>query len=99
MDGKTFKDVLLAKTDKIDREAIFWHYPHSRMEGAVRKGDFKLLLSYKTGESKLYNLKEDISEANDLSAQYPEKKKDMEQLLKDWLIEVGAKFPEGMKVK
>jgi len=98
MDGQSFKDVLLAKTDKIDREALYWHYPHSRMEGAVRKGDFKLLLSYKTGESKLYNLETDISEASDLSTQYPEMKDELEQLLRNWLVEVGAKFPEGMEL-
>lgn len=97
MDGLSFGDILLDKTDKIDREAIFWHYPHSRMEGAVRKGDFKLLLNYKTGESQLYNLREDLSETTDIGSQYPKKKNEMEQLLKNWLVEVDAKFPENLK--
>jgi len=99
MDGLSFKDLLLAKTSQLDREAIFWHYPHSRMEGAVRKGDFKLLLNYKTGESQLYNLREDISETKDLSSQYPEKIIDMEKLLKGWLKQVDAKFPKELCVE
>jgi arylsulfatase A-like enzyme len=44
MDGISFKDVLLGGSEGVEREAIYWHYPHSRMEGAVRKGDFKLIL-------------------------------------------------------
>ncbi len=96
MDGLSFKDVLLAKTNTIDREAIFWHYPHSRMEGAIRKGDFKLLYYYKTGETKLYNLREDISELHDISKVEDAKTEEMLNLLKSWLIEVNAKFPEDL---
>ena len=98
MDGISFKDVLLSKTDKIDREAIYWHYPHSRMEGAIRKGDYKLLYYYKTGEIKLYNLREDIGELNDISKVEQAKTDEMLQQLKSWLIEVNAKFPEDLNM-
>jgi len=98
MDGISFKDVLLSKTDKIDREAIYWHYPHSRMEGAIRKGDYKLLYYYKTGEIKLYNLREDIGELNDISKVEQTKADEMLQLLKSWLIEVNAKFPKDLNM-
>lgn len=96
VDGLSFKDVLLGKTDKIKREAIYWHYPHSRMEGAIRKGDYKLLFYYKTGEAKLYNLREDIGELKDKSMVEQSKTDEMLRMLKSWLREVNAKFPEDL---
>ena len=96
VDGLSFEDVLLAKTDKIKREAIYWHYPHSRMEGAIRKGDYKLLYYYNTGETKLYNLRKDIGELNDISNVEQTKTDEMLRMLKSWLREVNAKFPADL---
>jgi arylsulfatase A-like enzyme len=96
MDGISFKDILLGNVSEIDREAIYWHYPHSRMEGAVRKGDHKLVYYYETGQSHLYNLKDDIGEQHDLSGEKQELSEEMEGMLKQWLVEVNAKFPPGM---
>jgi len=50
---------------------------------AIRKGDFKLILSTKPGKEKLYNLKDDISEKNDLSknSDYTIIKKQLEESL------------------
>lgn len=98
IDGKSFGDVLLSISNKIDRDAIYWHYPHSRMEGAVRKGDYKLLYYYKTGETKLYNLREDISEINNLSKVDQVRTEEMLQMLKSWLVKVEAKFPSDLNV-
>ncbi|MBT3383467.1 MAG: sulfatase [Prolixibacteraceae bacterium] len=95
LDGISFKDILLGTKTKTDRDAIYFHYPHSRMEGAVIMGDYKLLYYYKTGETKLYNLKDDIGELNDLSQIEKEKAAEMLQMLKAWLKEVNANFPEG----
>ncbi|MCK5464133.1 MAG: sulfatase, partial [Bacteroidales bacterium] len=33
MDGISLKDVLLGTSSEVSRDAIYWHYPHSRMEG------------------------------------------------------------------
>ena len=99
MDAISFKDVLLGIKTEVDREAIYWHYPHSRMEGAIRKGDFKLIYYYKTGEIRLYNLKSDIGETNDLSLQYPEIEAEMLAMLKKWLKDVGARFPVDLVIE
>jgi hypothetical protein len=96
MDGVSIKDVLLGNKTETGREAIYWHYPHSRMEGAIRKGDYKLLYYYKTGEVHLYNLVDDIGELNDLSLEEPEKTEEMLGMLKTWLNEVGARFPADL---
>ena len=98
MDAISFKDILLGIRSEVEREAIYWHYPHSRMEGAIRKGDFKLVYYYKTGEAHLYNLKDDIGEANDLSIQNPKLKEEMIGILKEWLKDVGARFPADLMI-
>jgi len=99
MDAISFKNILLGNKSEVDREAIYWHYPHSRMEGAIRKGDFKLVYYYKTGEARLYNLKSDIGEANDLSLQNPEMKEEMLDMLKKWLKDVRARFPTDLIIE
>ncbi len=99
MDAISFKEILLGTSSEVDREAIYWHYPHSRLEGAIRKGDFKLLYYYKSGEVRLYNLKNDIGETNDLSLQYPAVKDEMLGMLKEWLVDVGARFPTDLVIE
>lgn len=77
---------------------LFWHYPHfsnqlGRPAGSVRKGDFKLIENYETGKLELYNLKNDISEMNDLSLKMQSKKKELYNLLVDWRKQVNAQMP------
>ncbi len=95
LDGKS---ILPALTEnKYDPErAVFWHYPvyhHDVPAGAVRKGDWKLIENFVTGEVELYNLKSDISEANNLSDLFPEKRNELEGILKNWQKNVKAEFP------
>ena len=97
MDGISIKDVLLGNKTETGRDAIYWHYPHSRMEGAIRMGDYKLLYYYKLDETHLYNLRDDIGELNDLSLEQPEKTEEMLVMLKTWLKEVGARLPADLE--
>ena len=52
----------------LDREAIYWHFPHYSNHGmqppggAIRSGDFKLLEYFENGTVQLFNLKDDIGE-------------------------------------
>ncbi|MCK4998356.1 MAG: sulfatase [Anaerohalosphaera sp.] len=94
IDGISFKDILLGRKSTTDRDALYWHYPHSRFEGVVRKGDYKLAYFYKTDKCQLYNLRKDIGELNDLSEQYPGRVVQMRKKLKRWLLSVNARFPE-----
>jgi arylsulfatase A-like enzyme len=73
LDGVSFKPILLGERDDTDRDTRFWHYPHGRMEGAVRRGDWKLLVRYKTGEHELYNLRHDPGEQRDPAAAQPDR--------------------------
>ncbi|MDX1564477.1 MAG: sulfatase [Phycisphaeraceae bacterium] len=88
---------LLEGEKKIDREAIFWHYPHYPNQGgfpggAVRMGDWKLIERYEDGRVHLYNLAEDIGERNDLADRHPDRVKAMRQRLHAWYQDVDAKF-------
>lgn len=82
---------------KLDREALYWHYPHYSNQGgipggAIRIGEYKLFERYEDGRVHLYNLKEDIGEQNDLSESMPEKTAAMRAKLHQWYQEVDAEF-------
>ena len=66
----------LLKGGAIEREALYWHYPHYSNQGgmpggAIRMGDYKLLERYEDGRVHLYNLKNDIGERNDVAPTAP----------------------------
>ncbi|GGK77622.1 arylsulfatase [Rufibacter glacialis] len=62
-------------------EALFFEHEGNR---AVRKGDWKLVSMFPENKWALYNITADRSELNDLSAQHPEKVKEMETLYNGW---------------
>jgi arylsulfatase A-like enzyme len=89
---------LLKQTGGINREAIYWHYPHyhpggAKPYGAVRKGDFKLIEFYEDDHIELYNLREDIGEKNDLSQSMPDKATELRTMLHEWRESVNAQMP------
>lgn len=96
LDAISFKPILLGERARIDRETMFWHYPHSRMEGAVRQGKWKLLLRYKTGKHELYNLRRDPGEHQNLVAEEPERVSTLEAEHRMWRKRVGARFPKNL---
>lgn len=65
------------------------HFPHIRKEGqdtgaVIRDGDWKLIWDFETDATFLYNLKEDLGEANDLAAEYPDQIEALLTKLKNW---------------
>jgi len=96
-DGKSLVP-LLKGAQKLNRKAIFWHYPHycpqgGRPSAAVRLGDYKLIEYFEDNRVELFNLKKDIGEKNDLAAGMPGKTAELIKLLKNWYKEVDAKMP------
>jgi arylsulfatase len=67
------------KGEKIQREAIYWEHEGNR---AVRVGDWKLVAKGANGAWELYNIAKDRSELRELSAEHPDKAK---QLTDMWL--------------
>jgi arylsulfatase A-like enzyme len=99
LDGESFLSTIYQPGEQFDRGPVYFHFPHFSGQGgipagAVRKGDWKLVESYETGKTELFNLEEDISESNDLKLSHPEKAKELYQMLQRWQVEVDAKMPE-----
>jgi arylsulfatase A-like enzyme len=85
------------KGGKLDREAIYWHYPHYGNQGgrpgsSIRMGDYKLIEFFEDDSVELYNLKDDIGEHKDLAAKMPEKAAQMRKMIHQWRKDVDAKM-------
>ena len=81
----------------LKRDALYWHYPHYSNQGgfpggAIRMGDWKLVERYEDGRTHLYNLKQDVGERKDLSAQHPDRVTRMRARLHAWYKQVDARF-------
>jgi len=87
---------LLTGSGGLQREAIYWHYPHynnhpqSFPSGVIRAGDWKLIEAFETGKLSLYNLSEDLGETNDLLDDEPAKIMELHAKLRAWRKDVGA---------
>ena len=109
IDGGSFASILLNKNNKQIKRAvdgIFFHVPYKngialkRPHSAVRKGDYKLIKFQDDNSSLLFNLVKDRMEQMDLSAQNPEKAKELEKILDNYLIMVNApKWQDGITWK
>jgi arylsulfatase A-like enzyme len=99
LDGVSLQPLLIGKKESLDREAIYFHYPHYHHintmgpAGAVRRGDFKLVEVFETGKVELYNLRDDIGEQHDLATEMPELAEELTRLLHDWREMSGAVMP------
>ncbi len=91
-----FESVLSANKPSVT--TFFWHYPHFSNQGgrpssAVRANDYKLIYHYESGKKELYNLKDDVREANDLAAQQRDRVDNLFDTLQHWLSETAANKP------
>jgi arylsulfatase A-like enzyme len=99
LDGLSLVPVLSGQADKLDRDAIYWHYPHYGNQGgtpgsAIRMGDWKLIQFYTPGKDlELYNLADDIGEKNNLAKQEAVITKKMLKMLTDHLIATESRLP------
>lgn len=84
---------------KLKREALYWNFPgylpgRTTPVASVRDGDWKLIEFYEDGKMELYNLAQDLSERNDLSAKMPDKTRELHEKLKAWRASVNAPMPK-----
>jgi len=104
LDGVSFLPILNGGQTG-GRPPLYWHFPgylQGRQEvgawrttpaGAIRDGDFKLIEFFETGKTELYNLREDISEARDLTETMPGKSTELKQRLEAWRQAASAPMP------
>lgn len=89
---------LLTQKGRLNREAIYWHYPHYSNQGgppagAVRYGDYKLIEFYEDGRLELFNLRDDLGERRNLVQKEPKKAAALHARLKRWRESVKAAMP------
>ncbi len=89
---------LLLKQQPLEREALYWHYPHYHHGGAsphgiIRKGQYRLIEHFDGTQAELYDIENDIGETVNLIYSMPEKSKELLADLRQWRQEVGAQMP------
>ena len=99
IDGKSLINLLKSTDSGLGRQYLCWHYPHyytniTSPVSAIRCGDFKLLKYYEDNHVELYNIKQDLSEQNDLSEKLIDKKDALLKKLNAWCKQVNAQMPE-----
>jgi arylsulfatase A-like enzyme len=96
-DGMDLAPLLKNPVAKLDREALYFHYPHyyhtTTPVGAMRARDWKLLEFFEDNHLELYNLRKDLSEQHNLAAEMPEKAAAMRDQLHAWRESVRAVMP------
>jgi len=90
---------LLKRNGSLDRDSLYWHYPHYGNQGdspggVIRSGDFKLIERYEDGRLELYNLRTDVGETRDLAGTMPDKAKTLRDRLENWRQSVDAHMPQ-----
>lgn len=63
----------------------------------IRKGDYKLIYRYDKQSIELYNIKDDISEKQNLATKEPQIRKELLGLLKQQLVDTHADIPISKK--
>ncbi|MDF7825980.1 sulfatase [Pontiellaceae bacterium B12227] len=90
---------LFQGSEKLDRDALYWHYPHNRpdvkyyMGSSILMGDWKLYEGHGTIPDALFNLKDDPMETTNLVKQNPELVDRLRDKLTQYLKSVDAKMP------
>ena len=104
LDGQSLLPILSSKS--FEREDLYWHFPayleryaginhiwRTAPGGAMRHDSWKIIEFFEDNRVELYNLKDDPSEKNNVSDQYPEIAKKMIEKLQTWRDQVNAPVP------
>lgn len=93
------------KQADLKRRALYWHFPaylengnretvdmkfRTRPVSVILKGDWKLIYSYESGRTELYNIRDDVSEHHDLSESHKRLTRKLLRQLQRWLVKTGA---------
>jgi N-acetylgalactosamine-6-sulfatase len=100
LDGYDIIAHVTKNLSNIDRN-LCWRYRRGYVtRKAARSGDFKYLIEYKdkaVTDEKLYNIKEDPSEKNDLLTSMPDKRANIRKMLDQWEKDVESPRLAGFK--
>lgn len=107
IDGVSLFDLLKVPEAKLDRKAVYWHFPHYHgsglgPQGAVRLGRYKLIEWFEKsafnekGAFELYDLINDPGEKKNLADNLPKVTAKLKENLRSWRKQVGAQM---MKIR
>lgn len=68
----------------------------TRPGSAIRYGDWKLIQYFENNDIELYNLKDDISEKNNLVKSNPKKANELVEILNKWRKQINAPIPADL---
>ena len=105
LDGNSLVPLMEDKQKAFADRPLFWNFPgyleggnadtHDRFwrstpVAVIRKGDWKLIKYYETGEIELFNIRQDISEKKNLAQQEPKMVKNLLKELTRWQKDTKA---------
>ena len=98
VDGVSLSQLLRTPDSGLNRDAIYWHYPHYNVllgvpHSSIRAGRYKLIEFFEDDHIELYDLKNDIGEQNDLSSSHSAKAAALHKALQAWRSEMDTQMP------
>ncbi len=98
LDGVSLVPLLRDPGADLDRQTLYWHYPHYHAGGstphsAIRDGDMRLVHFYEDDRVELYDLANDVSESKDLAGSMPDRAEQLLAKLNAWRNSVDAQPP------
>ena len=98
LDGQSTLTAWRQPNNSHPERSLHWHYPldqphflGGRSASAIRRGNWKLIDFFDTGEAELFALDDDLSETTNRAAEYPELARELKQQLVSWQQKVGAR--------
>ena len=91
-EARSFVPLLQEKDSWDDERTMYWEHERGK---AIRKGNWRLT-ALANGGWQLFDLAHDLSETNNLAAEYPEKVREMKTLWNEWAKSVGLNVPEDI---
>ena len=98
LDGQSLRPLFTG--GQLQRDALFFHYPHyafhksNRPGSAIRRDQYKLIWQADDDSVELYDLTADLGETNNLAKAKPEVAQELKGRLVEWLEETKAGLPE-----
>ena len=97
IDGISLRPLLSDPQTTLDRDALYWHYPHyhhDRPASSIRQRDWKLIEYLDgSGDLELYHICEDLGETMNLASEKQTLVADLSKKLRAWRQDVLARMP------
>ncbi len=104
LDGESLLPLMRDPQTKLQREAIFQHFPgylgagegtwRTTPVGVVQTRDWKLMEFFEDGKLELYDLSSDIGETKNLATTMPDKAKELHAKMLAWRKAIDAPMPK-----